>query len=127
MTGNLCFIQGGYVNGISVRISVFKFYLTNYFIQNCLFPSSADSLRLVLLSLMDVNISRHLRSSRSFARAIKRGNVKFTAWYERGFLKKPGNCPNHIIDVLGQSESFHIVFQTNSGDSHFLPKHQLYD
>ncbi|XP_063686886.1 coiled-coil and C2 domain-containing protein 1-like [Bolinopsis microptera] len=39
------------------------------------------------------------RSSRSFARAIKRGNVKFTAWYERGFLKKPGELGCGVVKL----------------------------
>lgn len=38
------------------------------------------------------------RSARSFGRAIKRGSVKVTALYDRGFLKKPG--PYFFIDVI---------------------------
>ena len=30
------------------------------------------------------------RTARSFARGIKRGALKATLWYDRGFLKKPG-------------------------------------
>ncbi|KAL5251485.1 hypothetical protein ACHWQZ_G016999 [Mnemiopsis leidyi] len=39
------------------------------------------------------------RTARSFARAIKRGSCKFTAWYERGFLKKPGELGSAVVKL----------------------------
>lgn len=39
------------------------------------------------------------RTARSFARAIKRGNLKVTACYDRGFLKKPGELGSGIVKL----------------------------
>ena len=39
------------------------------------------------------------RTARSFARAIKRGNLKVTACYDRGFLKKPGELGCGVVKL----------------------------
>ena len=44
------------------------------------------------------------RTARSFARGIKRGALKATLWYDRGFLKKPGIDHNLVsIPILSHS------------------------